>query len=55
MCPNRKKVKKTSFFGVHNFKTSNFIAVKSIFILVSLVVGLIQSKKPDPEAFSELL
>jgi hypothetical protein len=50
-----KKSEKTSFLGVHNFKTSDFIAVKSIFLLVSLVVGLIQSKKLDPEAFSELL
>jgi hypothetical protein len=53
--PKSKKSEKTSFFGVHNFKTSDFIAAKSIFLLVSLVVGLIKSKKPDPEAFSELL
>jgi hypothetical protein len=55
MCPNRKKMKKTSFFGIHNFETTDFIAAKSIFLLVSLVVGLIKSKKPDPPAFSELL
>jgi hypothetical protein len=55
MCPNREKMKKTNFFGVHNFETSVFIAAKSIFLLVSLVEGLIKSKKPDPPAFSELL
>jgi hypothetical protein len=55
MCPKRKKVKKPSFFGAHNFETTDFIAAKSIFILVSLVVGLIKSKKPDPPAFFELL
>jgi hypothetical protein len=48
-------MKKPSFIGVYNFGTSDFIAAKSIFLSVSLVVGLIQSKKSAPPAFSELL
>jgi hypothetical protein len=48
---SKKNEKKSSFFGVHNFETTDFIAAKSIFLLVSLVVGLIKSKKPDPRRF----